>query len=176
MTISRFLAQNTKSLAGKTVALTGSTGGLGLVLSAHLVRLGARLILLDRNEERAERNRQRLREIKSDADVRLIRLDLADMENVRAVTEELLRDVPDIFIHNAGAYSIPRRILNTGYDNVYQINFASPYYMIRSLLPEMRKKGGYYSRFKRGFIFKEDPSQTLNQAPQEEKIYTTQKR
>ena len=143
MTISRFLAQNTKSLAGKTVALTGSTGGLGLALSAHLARLGARLILLDRNEKRSEENRLRLRGINPNADVRTLRLDLSDMKNVREVTEMLLTDVPDIFIHNAGAYSIPRCILDTGYDNVYQINFVSPYYMIRTLLPEMRKKGGH---------------------------------
>ncbi len=43
---------------------------------------------------------------------------------------------------NAGAYSIPRKICDTGLDNVYQINFASPYYLTRELLPILRLKNG----------------------------------
>ena len=57
MSIKRWLSKNTHSLEGKTVAITGSTGGLGLALTAHLVRLGANLILLDRNPSRSEENR-----------------------------------------------------------------------------------------------------------------------
>jgi len=61
------------------------------------------------------------------------------------VTEALaiLDTLPiDVFLHNAGAYSIPRRICGTGYDNVFQINFVSPYYMIRQLLPRLRERRG----------------------------------
>lgn len=143
MRISTWLAQNTRSLAGKTVALTGSTGGLGLPLSLHLARLGARLILLDRNAERSEANRVRISASVPDAAVRCITADLSDIESVKRATAELLADIPDIFIHNAGAYSIPRKTCDTGYDNVFQINFASPYYMIRTLLPTLRERGGH---------------------------------
>ena len=143
MTVKKWLLQNTRRLDGKTVAITGSTGGLGLALSAHLLRLGASLLLLDRNEARSQENRKRLLDIAPDASVRTLRLDLADIENVRRVTEELVSSPPDIFIHNAGAYSIPRYTCVTGYDNVYQINFASPYYVIRTLLPALRARGGH---------------------------------
>lgn len=44
---------------------------------------------------------------------------------------------------------------------------ASPE-QFKTIREQMKTAGGYYSRFKRGFIFKEDPSQALNQAPQEE--------
>ena len=60
MNIRKWLAKNTHGLKGKTVALTGSTGGLGLELSSHLARLGANLILLDRNSKRSEGNKERL--------------------------------------------------------------------------------------------------------------------
>ncbi len=143
MSIEKWLKENTRSLAGKRIAITGSTGGLGLALSAHLVRLGARLILLDRNRVRSEANKERLLALAPRAEVCCMSLDLSDMGEVRAVAEELLRDVPDVFIHNAGAYSIPRYTCDTGYDNVYQINFVAPYYMIRTLLPAMREKGGH---------------------------------
>lgn len=143
MTIARFLAKSTSSLKGKTVALTGSTGGLGQALSAHLVRLGARLVLLDRNRARSEEHRARLLALRPEAEISCITLDLEDMENVRAVTKELLSLPIDIFIHNAGAYSIPRKTCQTGYDNVFQINFVSPYYMIRTLLPHLCERHGH---------------------------------
>ena len=45
-----WIKQNAASLAGKRVAISGSTGGLGKALCAHMAVLGvARLILLDRN-------------------------------------------------------------------------------------------------------------------------------
>lgn len=143
MSVRKWLERNTERLDGKTVAITGSTGGLGLVLSEHLVRLGASLILLDRSRSRSETNRERLLSIAPTAHVTCVTLDLAEMENVKAVTQHLLSSPPDIFIHNAGAYSIPRKVCTTGYDNVYQINFVSPYYMIRTLLPAMRARGGH---------------------------------
>ena len=143
MTIKKWIAKHTHSLVGKTVALTGSTGGLGLALSLHLVRLGASLILLDRNPARSEKNRERLLSLVPMASVSCMTLDLEDMESVQRVTDALLVDPPDVFIHNAGAYSIPRKTCTTGYDNVFQINFVSPYYIIRSLLPALRAKGGH---------------------------------
>ena len=69
-------------------------------------------------------------------------MDLADFASVRHATEELKQREFDVLIHNAGAYSIPRKICDTGYDNVFQINFVSPYYMIRELLPQLRARGG----------------------------------
>lgn len=143
MRISKWLARYTRSLVGKTVALTGSTGGLGLPLSMHLARLGAALVLLDRSLQRSEANRARILEKYPDAVIRCVTLDLSDIENVREVTKTLCAAPPDIFIHNAGAYSIPRNTCQTGYDNVFQINFASPYYMIRTLLPALRERKGH---------------------------------
>ena len=142
MSIRKWLQKNTHSLEGKTVALTGSTGGLGHALSSHLARLGAKLILLDRTAERSENNRKRLLSLYPSANVVCKTLDLASPESVYRVTEELLASPPDIFIHNAGAYSIPRCTSNSGYDNVFTINFASPYYMIKELLPTLAKKQG----------------------------------
>lgn len=130
------------TLRDKTVALTGSTGGIGRELCRYLLSLDARLILIDRNPSRAQSLRQLLIEEYPHADLTLLTADLSDMASVREVTDRLKRLSPDIFIHNAGAYSIPRNICDTGYDNVYQINFVSPYYMIRELLPSLKARRG----------------------------------
>lgn len=138
----KWLENNTKSLDGKTVALTGSTGGLGRELCRYLLKLGASLILIDRNGARSEALKKELEAEFSACRVKRITADLENIDSVRAATSELLNENIDVFVHNAGAYSIPRRTASTGFDNVFQINFISPYYMIKKLLPRLAERGG----------------------------------
>lgn len=142
MKFDRWLKENTDSLSGKTVAISGSTGGLGKHICRYLAMLGASIILLDRNSARSEANRRSILEEFPDTAVSLLSLDLVDIFSVKEATDKLKEISPDIFIHNAGAYSIPRCISNSGYDNVFTINFASPYYMIKELLPGIKEKAG----------------------------------
>lgn len=143
MRYDKWLSENTSSLAGKTVAVTGTTGGLGKELCDFIASLGARLILMDRNKKRSEAHRDELK-TRHGCDVECINIDLEDIGSVKCATKELLENyAPDVFIHNAGAYSIPRKKCDTGMDNVFQINFASPYYMIREMLPSLRKRHGH---------------------------------
>ena len=142
MSISRWLQKHTASLCGKTVAVSGSTGGLGNPLCMHLAGLGASLILLDRNEEKAKALTARLCAQYPSLAVTYIRVDLEQMDSVKAAADRLLALSPDYLILNAGAYSIPRHTCSTGFDNVFQINFVSPYYLARRLLPAIEARGG----------------------------------
>ena len=142
MRFNKWLNKNTSSLSGKTVAISGSTGGLGKHICRYLASLGASLILLDRNRSRSEANKESLQSEFPNVEISLITLDLVDIFSVAEATERLKELSPDVFIHNAGAYSIPRCTSNSGYDNVFTINFASPYYMIRELLPALNGRGG----------------------------------
>lgn len=142
MKYAKWLSKNTHSLKGKTVAISGSTGGLGKHICRYLAYLGADIVLLDRNRGRSEENKLALESQFPGVKVSLVSLDLVDVFSVAEATERLKEIAPDVLILNAGAYSIPRCISNSGYDNVYTINFASPYYMMRELLPTFRKNGG----------------------------------
>jgi NAD(P)-dependent dehydrogenase (short-subunit alcohol dehydrogenase family) len=141
MGINKWIMEHGKSLKGKKIAVTGSTGGLGTELCAYLAAMGASLVLLDRNEERSLLHKQKL-EAQYGIDVCCVRLDLAEFSMADEVVQRLLELQIDVFFHNAGAYSIPRHICDTGYDNVYQINFVTPYYMIQKLLPMLEARGG----------------------------------
>lgn len=142
-TYDKWIKKHTTSLAGKTVAVTGSTGGLGKPLCRYLAALGADLVLVDRSAERSDAHKAELLRDFPDRRITLVHADLADMASVRNATAALAALPLDIFIHNAGAYAIPRKTCDTGFDNVFQINFISPYYMIRELLPLLRARHGH---------------------------------
>lgn len=142
MNYARWLQQNTVSLTGKRIAVTGSTGGLGTALCLYLARLGASLILLDRNPEKAQTLEATLRREHPNVEVERITVDMEDMTAVRAACDRLERMQVDALVLNAGAYAIPRHTCATGYDNVYQINCVAPYYMVRRMLPSLRRRQG----------------------------------
>lgn len=125
---------------GKTVAITGCTGGLGRELCFDLAKLGANIIMLDRN---AEKSQKLAEEIKASFNVEITRIttELSDMKSVKNSFKELVILKPDIFIANAAVYSVPRFITDNGFDNVFQINFVSQYYLICRLcecLPDIK--------------------------------------
>ena len=142
MDLKKWLNENTESLLGKTVALTGSTGGIGTELCSYLASLGAGLILLNRSEAKTRSQIDELLAVYPDACVDFIPLDLESEDSVKSATEALEARGIDVFIHNAGAYSIPRHKCKSGYDNVFQINFASPYFMVKELLDSLRARNG----------------------------------
>lgn len=138
-----WITKNTASLKGKRIAVTGSTGGIGRPLCRYLAQLGAELILMDRSPERSRAFGEELCRDFPELEISYIRTDLEDIASVKAATELLKKKHLYGIIHNAGAYSIPRHKCSTGYDNVFQINFASPYYITKELLPVLRETKGF---------------------------------
>ena len=142
MNINKWIDKNTTRLDKKTVVISGSTGGLGRELCFYLASLGADLVLLDRNMKKSSELECALKAKFPLLSVKRVCADMSDMSSVRAAADELALMEIDYLILNAGAYSIPRCTVDTGYDNVYQINFISPYYLARRLLPSISDRGG----------------------------------
>ncbi len=142
MTISKYIELHKNALDGKTVAVSGSTGGIGRELCRHLACLGARLILIDRNLDRSKALGKELKNDFPTIDISYITADMADIKSVKNASEQLEALRPDHLILNAGAYHIPRYKSDTGFDNVFQINFVSPYYMAKKAMPQISAAGG----------------------------------
>ena len=138
----KWIEKNTERLDGKLVAVSGSTGGIGRALCRILASLGANLILLDRSVEKSSAHASSLRGQYPEISVSMITVDMEDISSVKAAKEALLQTNVDFLILNAGAYAIPRKKCDTGYDNVFQINFLSPYYLARGLFSHINERGG----------------------------------
>ncbi len=142
MTQKAFFAQYANRLQGKTIAISGATGGLGRELCRLLAQNGASVILIDRNQEKQNAFLSELREQFPTTQFYGIVADMEQMESVKALEKQLLEYPLDGLILNAGAYSIPRRKTSVGYDNVFQINFLSPYYLAKKMLPHLQARSG----------------------------------
>ncbi len=142
MKYQKWLRRYENGLQGKTVVLFGATGGIGKALCRCILTLGGELITVDRNAEKAKALSASLQKEFPQGQIKNLFADLADTESVKAVTAQLQKLEFDILVHNAGAYSIPRCTTSLGLDNVFQINFAAPYYVTQQLLPALEKRQG----------------------------------
>ena len=142
MKTDKYIKTKITEMSGKRVAISGSTGGIGRELCFHLAGIGAELVLVDRNMKKSTKLASELKEVFPEIKIRHVVADMSDMQSVKQAAEQLLTMRIDYLILNAGAYSIPRCTCDTGYDNVYQINFISPYYLARRLLSDLRERGG----------------------------------
>ena len=140
--IKNWLKKNTYSLKGKKIVITGATGGLGKELCFYLAYLNAELILINRNEGKATSLKNEIITKYNDAKVTLLYADFENINDVDKVCSELKNYDIDIIIHNAAVYAIERRIVSSGYLNVFQTNFVSPLYITNKLLPQLENTGG----------------------------------
>lgn len=137
-----FLDKNTKDLQGKTVAISGATGGIGRELCKLLARNNAEIILIDRNKEKQNLLIDEIKNLFPSVKIEGVIADMESIDDVKSTVEYLLQKPVFALILNAGAYSIPRHKTSVGYDNVFTINFISPYYMARRLLPHIKANNG----------------------------------
>lgn len=141
MNINKWLQKNTKNLANKRVIVTGATGGLGKELCFYLAKLNANITLACRNQKLAFNLKEQILEKYPSAKIDFVFLDLGNMQSVNKAIETIKEyNGIDVLIHNAGVYNVPIKKLETGFNNIFQINFVSPYYLTKKLLPELKKK------------------------------------
>jgi uncharacterized protein len=122
-------------LAGRTILLTGATGGLGHAIARAFGARGARLVLTGRRPEVLEALATSL----PDAVVQAA--DLADPASVRALAEEHA-DV-DVVVSNAGVPGsgpLPS-FSEEEIDRALQVNLRAPILLSRFLLPRMVERG-----------------------------------
>ena len=140
MKIEKWIKQNAVSLKGKTIAITGSTGGLGKAIVKHLSSLGANFILCNRDIKESDAQKQEILKNSPNSVVKILRLDLSDFDSVKKATLELEKENFDFFILNSGVYNVKRFETSLGFDNIFQINFLMPYYMINRLIKKIKNE------------------------------------
>ena len=128
---SHWTAADITSQAGRTVVVTGANSGLGLVTARELARAGAHVVLAVRDESRGE---QAAASIVGEVTVR--RLDLADLESVRAFAAGWTGDL-DVLINNAGIMMVPAGMTVDGFELQLGTNHLGHFALTNLLLPHV---------------------------------------
>ncbi|HEY1814200.1 MAG TPA: SDR family oxidoreductase [Kofleriaceae bacterium] len=120
-------------MTGKTVAITGASSGIGLETARGLAGLGARIVAIVRDRERAQAALGEL------GDVEIVTADLYSMGEVRLAGAELRRRVSrlDVLVHNAGAIHGVRELTVDGFEKTFALDHLAPFlltYELRELL------------------------------------------
>lgn len=137
MNYKKWLKDNTKDLKNKTIILTGSTGGLGQEIANFLGMLNANIILADRDFEKSSKLKENLLK-KYNISVKQIKLDLQNLDSVTNFITEVKKQNINAIIHNAGVYNLPTND-EQNYYIINKVNYLMPYYITKSLLPELKK-------------------------------------
>lgn len=135
------IANHTQDMTGRVVAITGTTSGTGYVCARELAKLGATVLLLNRDSPRSEAALQRLRAEVPDGRLEPITCDLQDFASVRAAAQEIASRFErlDVLCNNAGVMALPDQATKDGYDVQMQTNSISPFLLTKELLGLLRR-------------------------------------
>jgi len=140
--VKKWLEQNTTSLQGRVVVITGGAGGLGSYVTRYLVQLKAKVIMLGRNIKNMSALSKQLLEEFPEAEIETMAVDLNQIKSVNDAVAQLVNRRIDFLILNAGIYHVPLTTGQLGYNNVFQVNFVSQYYLTKQLLPALQRTKG----------------------------------
>jgi NAD(P)-dependent dehydrogenase (short-subunit alcohol dehydrogenase family) len=130
-------------MQGKVVVITGATSGIGEVAAQNLARIGARIVMIARNPQRAEASLSRLRQIGPGVDHRVHLADLSKLAEMRRVASEVATSEPkiDVLINNAGAMFTRREVSADGFEMTFATNHLSYFVVTDALLKPLQAAG-----------------------------------
>lgn len=142
MNVKKWIKQNTQSLKGKTIAITGSSGGIVSEMIKLIANEQISFIFINRNKEKTEKQILELKQINPNLKIEFVECDLADFQSVKTAVQLLKQKNIDILFLGAGVYNVPRFKTDIGYDNVFQTNFLSHYFIVKELLSVIKRCNG----------------------------------
>lgn len=127
-------------LSGKTAAITGVTGGLGVNAAIQLARHGASLLVTARDDARAAQAVARIAKEAPGTKIEVVELDLADLTQVKKAATGLLDSVQhlDILINNAGVMAAPKRLTVDGFELQMGTNHLGHFAWTATLWPLLK--------------------------------------
>jgi NAD(P)-dependent dehydrogenase (short-subunit alcohol dehydrogenase family) len=128
---------------GKVALVTGGASGIGAATATQLIARGARVVLVDLDEDSLAAMVERLGEesvISVTGDV----TELADVENAVALAVERLGGI-DIVVANAGVgcYGSVLAVDPKIFRRVIDVNITGVFHTVRAALPPLLQSGGY---------------------------------
>ena len=143
--MSNWTTTNIPNQKGKTFLVTGANSGLGFGTSKELVRKGAKVIMTARNLQKGNTAIVELKKEIPNADVELMQLDLADLNQVKQFASEFKKKYHklDVLINNAGVMMpIKRFETKQGFEGQFGTNHLGHFVLTSELMDVLEKTPG----------------------------------
>ncbi len=127
-------------MVGKTVLVTGGTGGIGKATAVGLARLGARVGITGRDIARAEAAAADIRTASNNAAVDAFAADLSSQTEVRRLAREVLDRYPrlDVLVNNVGGFWTHRHVTADGLERTLALNHLAAFLLTNLLLDRLK--------------------------------------
>ena len=122
-------------MKGKTIVATGATSGIGEAAVLELAGMGARIVIVARDEARAQATMRKLEAKAPGLDHRMHLADLSSMAETRKVGAAIAASEPriDVLINNAGALFSERRVTPEGLELTFALNHMAYFVLTEAL-------------------------------------------
>jgi NAD(P)-dependent dehydrogenase (short-subunit alcohol dehydrogenase family) len=132
-----------KRLKGKSVIITGGSGGIGAAAGKMMLQEGAKVLLVDIDEVALKKVASEI----NSPDLHIFPADVTDEKQVKAYADKA-RDLfgqVDVFFNNAGVEGVVKPLEEYPldvYHKVMAVNVHGVYYGLRHVFPLMKENGG----------------------------------
>ena len=127
-------------MQGKICIVTGSNSGIGRATAEGLAKLGAKVIMVVRNQQRGEEARSEIIKTSGNDSVDLMLCDLASMRDIKKFAGDFVSKYShlDVLINNAGAVFNKREVTVDGFERTLAVNYLAPFLLTREMLPMLK--------------------------------------
>jgi len=129
----------TRTMAGKTVLVTGGTGGIGKATAIGLAELGARVAITGRELTRTQQAATEISRESGNPAVDAFAADLSSQAEVRRLATEVLAAYPrlDVLVNNVGGFWAHRHVTADGLERTFALNHLAPFLLTNLLLERL---------------------------------------
>ena len=128
-------------LQNQLILVTGGTSGIGEVTATELARMGAHVVVLARDAEKAALTQQKIKAAAGHERVDVLLADLSDLSQVRRAAAEFNARYPrlDVLVNNAGLIlGAERQVSADGYELGLATNHLGPFLLTSLLFDKLR--------------------------------------
>jgi retinol dehydrogenase-14 len=134
------LTAGSRPMTGKTVLITGGTGGIGRAAAIRLGSMGARVGITGRDRGRALRAAAEIASESGNATVDVFVADMSSQAEVRRLAMEVLAAFPrlDVLLNNVGGFWSHRHVTADGLEHTFALNHLAPFLLTSLLLDRLK--------------------------------------
>jgi retinol dehydrogenase 14 len=127
-------------MAGRTVLVTGGTGGIGRATALGLAAMGAHLAITGRDRGSTQGVAGELRAA-GGGQVEVFVADLSSQSQVRRLAEEALQRLSriDVLVNNVGGHWNTRHVTADGLERTFALNHLAPFLLTNLLLDRLQQ-------------------------------------